>query len=156
MVADALLSSIRFCVALSYYILYNMSHVTYVIHLYFIPFTLSSAGHAAASLRALKGGPAWSCENRNADANDGDGTFPLCNLNGGKNTDGTVADEGDTCMPCCECNCGGPNDKEKCMKLLPNNSIEPPRVCEGYGDKFVSLTLFRTCAAQCADFCLNP
>ena len=129
-----------------------MSLMSFIFILYHI--TISSTGHAAASwnLRALaKGGPDHNCENINGfeELTGLSDNFPLCNLNGGKKG-------GDTCQPCCECNCGGPNDKEKCMKLLPNNSIEPPRVCEGYGDKFVSLTLFRTCAAQCADFCLNP
>ena len=133
-----------------------MSRVTYVIHLYFIPFTLSSAGNAAASgkLRALKGGPPQhNCENRN------DFNFPACDFNAGPNTDGMNPDEGDTCQPCCECNCGGPNDKQKCMKLLSNgDTVGVDEVtCEHYGGNFETydVTTYGTagCAAQCAVSC---
>ena len=135
-----------------------MSRVTYVILIFILyHITRSSTGHAAASwnLRALApGGP--SCENRNEfDKDTGlSGNFPACDTNGGKKF-------GDTCQPCCECNCGGPNDKSKCMTLLPVNTIEP-RVCEHYGDKFVTYdgaTYGEAnptgCADQCIAFCVT-
>ena len=131
--------------------------MSFIFILYHI--TISSAGHAAASLRALKG-PDHNCENRNADAN----TFPACNLNAGPNTDGTVAIEGDTCMPCCECKCsdkfGNTNYKSKCMTKLSNgDAVEETRVCEGYGggsfQTFDSATysVATDCTAQCDAFC---